>query len=633
MDAKIAVFLSYWSEEQSRYFLEGAKKRISEGGIHLSIFSSFGYIHGGKPVNIGENNIFSLPDLSTFDGVVIVSNTIYDKELLQQLFENVKEKNLPVISSDYDLGDPYCYFAGVDNRDGISQMMEHLISEHNCKTFHFVSGPANDAENIERLRGFKESLERHNLPFDKNNVFAGMYQLSDGIEAAQRYLSGECPLPDAIVCANDLMASGVCDEFYTHGIRVPEDVIVTGFDSDERVKHYRLKITTVDRPKSDLGYTCLDEMCKIISGESVKKKQFFKGRLLLSESCGCNLETYQSNDDYVRSIYKTNVTGSHNFVITKEVNEDLLTCEDFPSLLSSLNAFARAYFDYTPLLVIDDGYFRSLSTSNEDKRMVDGYSEKSHLFYFEPGSTSPSRITFTTKELIPREFKSQIENPLNIFYPLHFQDKCIGYIVVDGTRQAFSDLQRISFLSSLNVVFEHILQRITLENYNRKFQTLALMDSFTGLFNRLGFKEYGNKLFNECRKNKKHFLVLFVDIDGLKWINDNLGHEFGDIAIKKISQNLVMCCPTDNIAIRFGGDEFLILGPCDCEKDAEAIKSNLIKRLNDINERNELGFLLSVSVGYRICSPDENMTLNDCVNIADKEMYALKQQKKAQRTT
>ena len=58
----IAIFVSHWSEEQAKYFLEGAKRRTLEGGIKVSMFSSYGEFEGDKPVNFGEYNIFNLPE-------------------------------------------------------------------------------------------------------------------------------------------------------------------------------------------------------------------------------------------------------------------------------------------------------------------------------------------------------------------------------------------------------------------------------------------------------------------------------------------------------------------------------------------------------------------------------------------
>lgn len=626
----IAIFVSHWSEEQAKYFLEGAKRRTLEGGIKVSMFSSYGEFEGDKPVNFGEYNIFYLPDLSLFDGAIIVANSIYDKSVLEKLVNHINAYNVPLMLADYDLGDDRAYFLGVDNYDGICQIVEHLISKHKCKKIHYISGPDADRENMERQKAFLDTTAKHNIPKENISIISGRYQFADGLSVGARYVTGQLPLPDAIVCANDFMAAGVCDVLTDNGIGVPNDVIVTGFDNYEFSQHYKIKFTTFDRPKEELGYICLDTMFKIANGEKINHKNPIRGRLVLAESCGCNEEQYESNLDYIKRVYINNVTSNNTYSVTKELTDTLLSAKDFETMLASLNKFSTTFFSNSPLLVIDDGFYKSMFRSSDDKRLIRGYSDKSHLFYFNDGSDKLIEIPFPTRELVPEEMTKLRNNTFNFFMPLHFQGRNMGYIVTDAYSMQLATSLRINLLSSLGNAFENMHQRTILNRYSKKFQTLALIDSFTGLYNRLGFKEYGEKLYEECIKRGDDFFVIFIDIDGLKWINDHLGHEFGDIAIKKIAQAITSSCPDKALPIRFGGDEFIVLGPGGSDV-ASSLADEISGRLTAINENEELGFTLSVSFGFRTCSQNESTPLSDLISEADREMYVAKQRKKADR--
>ena len=115
---------------------------------------------------------------------------------------------------------------------------------------------------------------------------------------------------------------------------------------------------------------------------------------------------------------------------------------------------------------------------------------------------------------------------------------------------------------------------------------------------------------------------IMADLNGLKKINDNLGHSAGDSAIKAVATRLKDNCPEDALCLRHGGDEMvaLIIGPCDPEK----IKAGVDKDL--LEDSKELGINVSAAIGYYVTKFDSNLDLNKAINAADEEMYKIKKQ-------
>jgi diguanylate cyclase (GGDEF)-like protein len=111
---------------------------------------------------------------------------------------------------------------------------------------------------------------------------------------------------------------------------------------------------------------------------------------------------------------------------------------------------------------------------------------------------------------------------------------------------------------------------------------IAFHDPLTGLANRLLFQE---RLTQEILHNKRHLkalAVLFIDLDGFKAVNDNLGHDAGDQLLKLVSQRLLKCCREEDTVARMGGDEFtLILSSITHIKAAERIASTVLQQLNE----------------------------------------------------
>lgn len=105
-----------------------------------------------------------------------------------------------------------------------------------------------------------------------------------------------------------------------------------------------------------------------------------------------------------------------------------------------------------------------------------------------------------------------------------------------------------------------IVKDITkLKNQNRLNEEKMYRDSLTGLFNRNFYEEKLEKIYSEAEQRKKDFSMLVLDIDNFKEINDNYGHQTGDLFIQKISEIVRRNIRKEDYAVRVGGDEFVIL--------------------------------------------------------------------------
>ena len=145
----------------------------------------------------------------------------------------------------------------------------------------------------------------------------------------------------------------------------------------------------------------------------------------------------------------------------------------------------------------------------------------------------------------------------------------------------------------------------------------------------MGYRRYAEKLFAD-KTRRKNLLVLFIDLDRLKFINDNLGHDIGDLAIRAVADAIKCTLDDKGIPVRLGGDEFLVI----CEEPSEKEIDTMI---GDIRHRvemagNDIGISrLSISVGYVVTDETSGKRLEDYVNEADEIMYREKRGKKAAR--
>jgi two-component system cell cycle response regulator len=160
-------------------------------------------------------------------------------------------------------------------------------------------------------------------------------------------------------------------------------------------------------------------------------------------------------------------------------------------------------------------------------------------------------------------------------------------------------------------------------------QNESLTDELTRLHNRRGFMAMAGSHIKSAEHTHSPFALVFIDLDGMKHVNDTLGHVEGDRALVEAASLLGKCVRQSDIVARFGGDEFVLLHTT-AENDWEnSIRHRLQQQLDASNAQPGRRYRLSFSVGVVTADPARWLTLEDLVAEADALMYRHKQQKKA----
>ncbi|OPL18210.1 MAG: hypothetical protein AVO35_06815 [Candidatus Aegiribacteria sp. MLS_C] len=174
--------------------------------------------------------------------------------------------------------------------------------------------------------------------------------------------------------------------------------------------------------------------------------------------------------------------------------------------------------------------------------------------------------------------------------------------------------------------FLDITNRVRLE---KRLTELSLHDSLTGLYNRRGFMTLGRQLLDSSRRKQPEIGLLYVDLDYLKLINDELGHAAGDSAIETTARVLRSCFRESDIIARLGGDEFVVLF-MDTEGFAvESIRQRIDSRIDEIVASKPLPFMLSLSIGYHSTVLHYQTQIGRLLSCADSLMYEDKQQRRS----
>ena len=157
-------------------------------------------------------------------------------------------------------------------------------------------------------------------------------------------------------------------------------------------------------------------------------------------------------------------------------------------------------------------------------------------------------------------------------------------------------------------------------------QSESLLDELTKLYNRRGFLVLAGNHFKLAERTRQPFALVFIDLDGMKQINDTLGHIEGDRALVEAAELLSSCVRQSDIVARFGGDEFVLLLTSTTEN---IIRQRLREQLDACNAQADRRYRLSFSIGVVMGGGDKRLTLEELLAEADGLMYRQKAKKKA----
>jgi diguanylate cyclase (GGDEF)-like protein/PAS domain S-box-containing protein len=197
---------------------------------------------------------------------------------------------------------------------------------------------------------------------------------------------------------------------------------------------------------------------------------------------------------------------------------------------------------------------------------------------------------------------------------------------VYGSRAVFAGKPAV--IGTMLDITERKRAERAIAEHSRELEKLALFDELTGLYNRRGFLDLAGKQLKTAERLGKSALLLFADLDGLKEINDRLGHQDGDAALKETANILRESCRGSDIIARLGGDEFAILALGSIHEGKKAITSRIEWNLARINGTGNRRYCLSLSAGIATFDPASPCSIDELIERADAMMYMQKSEKK-----
>ena len=237
------------------------------------------------PVSRIHNGIYELLDKNSADGVIFLSASLSAYTGPERI-ASFRERfgALPVCSVGVEV--PGIPSIVVDNRPGMAALVEHLICVHGKRRIAFIGGAPRNADAEARFSVYREVLARNDIPFDPRLVANGFFHTPSGGKAALELLDRGVPF-DALVVANDGMALSAVEAIKGRGMRVPRDLVVTGFDDLVLARIASPPLTTVRQPLERMGALAVDLIADQMLGKAVPARIELPVEFVPRESCGC----------------------------------------------------------------------------------------------------------------------------------------------------------------------------------------------------------------------------------------------------------------------------------------------------------------------------------------------------------
>lgn len=626
---RIGVFISHIFGYYQRQVCQGIIDRALEYGYTAEIFTSMDGENLGT-YGIGEESILRVPNYDSLDGVIFASETYPSAELKSKILANLQAScTCPIIEiAVYDLHFPAI---SLENNSTTRELTEHLISEHGYRRICYLGCREELFFSDQREAFFRSAMKDNGLAVGSHDVFIGNYS-DDSAATALSFFEKKGKL-DAVVCYNDRMALLFMMAAFSSGYQIPEDIAITGCDDTPDGHNVTPVLTTVSFPVYTLGTAAVEQLIHRIQGAEIPPVTTVRAHAMIGNSCGCQ-KCSNPNPVFFAQKLTGRITNLENSILgsmrmsaafqgISDIDEGADLLEKYISEIEHCREF------YLCLYANWDSVSNHILeiTENEAERIsADTILVKLAM---REGKRLPE-CSFKKSSLLPEHIYKESESAY-IYTPLFFEDREFGYVALayENNRIEYH-FQLVHWLMNINQMLQSICKAKSTGLLVNRLEDIYMKDALTGLYNKHGYNHRRALLLHAAVSNRERITCFLFDLDELKQINDNYGHEEGDFAIQVIGHALENSARPDDICARFSGDEFYLLTRGYSEADADRLIADVGKYLDNYNRLSSKKYNISASSGYAAALPDSSFTeeqIHDLFRLADQNMYYQKKGK------
>lgn len=495
----------------------------------------------------GEREIYKLAKSDNFDGFLYDRRFLYNKnveEFIDKILISTKKPVMLIDGFEHNIFDN----TAAEDRRPYEKLIEHLIEEHGYKKIYCLTGPSDSSPAVERLNGYFDAMQKHNLYYDENYYIYGDFWKQSAYDLADRIIRREIDKPDAVACGNDVTATALIDALEKGGFRVPEDIAVAGFDYSPSDFNADSTVTSYKRANFQLGADSFRRLYRAITGSVPSRVKRPDEGLVVSHSCGCS-SFVRTNAKKLR--YKNLTEKLYYDMVNRDIVMEAENTPDIYSAIDVITHYTYCLYRYNNFSIyLKESFLNELTGTDICSSTLDKKDKiKMVMKNYSSGKVEYGDNTFSANSILP-DYSSERNYPSAFFIsPLNSINRFFGYSAISyGKKICAYDKAYLMLGININNIFEFF--RVKASSEHRLSN--SSIDFVTGLPYYQNYSEIENKL-NEYKE------LLSIEITDFRTMMlSNSTNEF-DSNLRRFADILKSCTTSDDIICVIQHGSFTII--------------------------------------------------------------------------
>ena len=484
---RIGVIVPAIVDNLQSELLDGIFRTASDAGfdvIVLTTASSGLEFHIQNEIMEGEESIYALIESAKLDGILLASQYFVKESVRLMISEKIRKVRIPCI----DLGGTALGFetVAIPQDKAVYDLTKHIIVQHGCRHLLFLAGHEENRDSEQRMQGFLEAVKAHGCT---QEIVYGDFWKVRAQALGEELLHHKRPMPDAVICASDVMAVTLCQTLQAGGISIPDEVIVTGFDGHISAMSSFPSITTIGGAMADLGSIGAAKLIGMLGG--CPSPVLPNMHILYGASCGCveRMTDYHAAALQVQAQIRRDAETAE--MLEMRINADLITrtacVESLAELTDVVDQTAHILKGYRSLQLCilpdwdgDPEHPDECRTKPFPKHMHCAISKQAWTTGTTPG-------LFPTAQLVP--MLAEPHEPVLVFVlPVHAAAQVFGYCAFAYEKAAdFSiSVMLFHFLSAVASGLRMLRHKLYADFLQRQIEEASLYDKMTDMLSKKG---------------------------------------------------------------------------------------------------------------------------------------------------
>ena len=603
-------------------FVDILNKEIVRQHYKLIVFNSLLSVYDGSIYDAGASSVYNIINFDILDCLIIFDRGLASKQVGSELILKAREKKIPVILINSENDD--CYCISDDYKTSYRNLIRHVIRDHGVHELFFMGGFRWDPDTLDRLACFKKALGDENINFDDNMVGYGEFKDTVAQEEIDRVIKDRKKPPRAIICANDIMAMAVCRRLSELGYKVPEDVIITGYDGIEEGKYFVPNITTVRRNIEGEAVACASLIRDIFEGKAEKRIVKIPYKVVCNESCGCpSEEDFSDYRQRMADCMRINRDFSAHEADVFAGADKFLMCDSLPEMLEALVDYNLGDKSY---MCIKSMLFESLNIMYKSNMNIN-YSNE-YIILSSESEEEFGLLEDDLKQIVPCAEEWIKDDTVFMVNALYVEDYQYGLYFYKTTDIGFM-ANRVNRMSrALNLSFGTVYTRMIQKGMQMELEQAAFTDPMTQIPNLKGLEKWFDDFNSKAENHESAIAVAIFKLDKYKYIYENFGvseiEEVVNLAARVFTRNT----GRKKYAARISDDEFIVIdytGDLDDSGNTQKIMTDEVNTLlSAVENYNSVKFKecdVEMNVGFTILKKGWDSDLRSMMRLAYGELY------------